>query len=295
MTIATVSIVKNEAETLPRMLASVSDLVDMSIVVDTGSTDDTVEIARSLGADVYEREWVDFGHNLTEAFSLATHKANWLLRMDADMLLSWHPNFLTWLDEASSDAYTVEIVENGGKWRLPLLMTGAKRWTYVGATHEYLDTTGREVSDLVGLTVAHAADGSNRSNKFRRDIKMLAPAVERGDERAIFYTAESYRNAGDLGKAIEMYDRRASMPETWEEEAWYAAYQAGCCALKLDEPDAVDRLLAAWRRRPTRAEPLRVIERWCATHAPTATPDDNLFIDHDLYGRNSTSETGARG
>jgi len=295
MTLGTFSIVKNEAEALPRMLRSLGNVADVVTIVDTGSTDDTVAIAKDFGARVHEREWVDFGYNLTEAVGLASGQTDWLLRMDADFVVSCHPGFLAWLADATADAYTVEIVENGGVWRLPLLMTGAKRWAYVGATHEYLDATGREVSDLVGLTVTHAADGSNRSNKFRRDIKMLAPAVERGDERAIFYTAESYRNAGDLEKAIELYDRRSSMSGTWEEEAWYAEYQAGCCALKLDEPDAVDRLLAAWRRRPTRAEPLRVIERWCAAHAPTAIPNDKLFIDHDLYGRDSTSETEARG
>jgi glycosyltransferase involved in cell wall biosynthesis len=45
-------IVKNEAEKLPRCLSSVKDVVDELIIVDTGSTDQTPEIARSFGAAV---------------------------------------------------------------------------------------------------------------------------------------------------------------------------------------------------------------------------------------------------
>ncbi|MCY6353847.1 tetratricopeptide repeat-containing glycosyltransferase family 2 protein [Clostridium sp. ZS2-4] len=76
-------IVKNEEENLPRCLESVKDLVDEIIVVDTGSTDKTVEIAKSYGAKVYYFQWCnDFSAARNESLKYATK--DWILIMDAD-------------------------------------------------------------------------------------------------------------------------------------------------------------------------------------------------------------------
>ena len=66
-------IVKNEEENLPRCLASVEGVFDEIIVVDTGSTDRTKEIAREFGAKVFDFEWIDsFAAARNEALSQAT-------------------------------------------------------------------------------------------------------------------------------------------------------------------------------------------------------------------------------
>jgi tetratricopeptide (TPR) repeat protein len=76
-------IVKNEAENLPRCLESVKDAVDEMVVLDTGSTDATIEIARSYGAQIAEFEWCDdFAVARNEALKHVT--ADWVLVLDAD-------------------------------------------------------------------------------------------------------------------------------------------------------------------------------------------------------------------
>jgi tetratricopeptide (TPR) repeat protein len=76
-------IVKNEEKFLPHCLQSVAGIVDEINVVDTGSTDATVEIAKSFGARVEHREWRnDFAWARNEALSLATKR--WVLVLDAD-------------------------------------------------------------------------------------------------------------------------------------------------------------------------------------------------------------------
>ena len=284
MTVTLVSIVKNEEAALPRLLDSVKDLIDNYCIVDTGSTDGTVEILEDYGIAPHRREWVSFGHNLTEAFALAKDRGNWLLRLDADMTIEAHPGLKNWLrDEACADGYNVELCESGTSWRLPLLVRGGLDWRYVGPTHEYLDAEGRSFRDLMGLKIIHHADGTNRAEKFERDIALLAEGVEQGDARSIFYTAESLRCLGMVPEAVEMFDRRARLMGSWEEEAWYAEYRAGVCMLDIDPEDGIKRLLAAHNRRPSRAEPMFAIENWCSQHRPRTFPTDSLFVESVSY------------
>lgn len=76
-------IVKNEEDNLLRCLKSAKDIVDEMIVVDTGSTDKTVEIAESFGARVYYYKW---NNDFSAARNFAMDKAEgeWILLMDAD-------------------------------------------------------------------------------------------------------------------------------------------------------------------------------------------------------------------
>lgn len=81
------TIVKNEEHTLPQCLESAKDLVDEMIVIDTGSTDRTVEIAEQLGAKVYHFEWCDdFASARNEAFKYV--RGEWILVLDADEVLN---------------------------------------------------------------------------------------------------------------------------------------------------------------------------------------------------------------
>ena len=80
-------IVKNEEASLPRALSSVKDIVDEMVVLDTGSTDRTVEIAREFGARVYHFEWCnDFSAARNEALKYMQGK--WVLVLDADEVLT---------------------------------------------------------------------------------------------------------------------------------------------------------------------------------------------------------------
>lgn len=80
-TLSIVLITLNEAANLPRTLASVQGLGEI-VVVDSGSTDATVEIARRFGARVFIEEWKGFGTQKNSAIEKAT--GDWILSLDAD-------------------------------------------------------------------------------------------------------------------------------------------------------------------------------------------------------------------
>jgi tetratricopeptide (TPR) repeat protein len=79
-------IVRDEQEMLPRCLAAVAEAVDEIVIVDTGSTDATIEIARSFGARVIEHGWTgSFAQARNVSFDAAG--GDWLMYLDADELL----------------------------------------------------------------------------------------------------------------------------------------------------------------------------------------------------------------
>jgi len=90
--IALVTIARNEERSIGRLLESVKPFVDEMIVVDTGSTDHTIEIARSVGAKISHFHWTN---DFSEArnYSLTRTRAPWRLILDAD----------EWLDSTESD------------------------------------------------------------------------------------------------------------------------------------------------------------------------------------------------
>ncbi len=82
-TVSLCMIVKNEAENLERCLKSVQGVADELILVDTGSTDQTVELARAQGATVLPHTWQnDFA--LARNVGLARATGDWILHLDAD-------------------------------------------------------------------------------------------------------------------------------------------------------------------------------------------------------------------
>ena len=85
-------IVKNEAKNIKRAIESAKLIVDEIIVVDTGSNDDTPEIAESLGANIYHFRWND---NFSDArnFSLKHSTKDWILVLDADESISYYDLF----------------------------------------------------------------------------------------------------------------------------------------------------------------------------------------------------------
>ena len=86
MKINLVMIVRNEERSLERCLRTVEGLVDKKIVIDTGSTDRTVEIARAMGAEVHSFLWRD-DFSAARNFALAQSDGDWNLILDGDEYL----------------------------------------------------------------------------------------------------------------------------------------------------------------------------------------------------------------
>lgn len=296
MTIRLNMIVKDEAAVIERCLRSVLPIIDSWSIVDTGSTDGTQDIIRTVLADVpgvlHERPWVNFGHNRTQALKLAGSDADWLLMLDADMTIEYDAAMVEGLVVSPWDAHMLRYA--GGEtehWTVHLVRPTLS-WEFVGETHEYIHAaSGASRAPFRGITIHHHADGGCRADKFERDLALLTQAVEDdpSNTRSVFYLAQTQRDLGMTDEAIRSYLTRATMGG-WDEEVYYSLLQAGVLS------GSVDLLLRAWSDRPSRLEALyeaahrlRGLGAHHAAHtlldaqeAPQ-TPPDVLFVQPWVY------------
>lgn len=157
-------IVKDEEEFLEACLASASGLVDEMVVYDTGSTDGTVALARSLGARVIEGTWHDdFGRARNAA--LEECRGEWILHLDADEVATFDRDRLrTGLRNARDlDALLVEIRNIGEDGAVTFHHVNRRlfrreRAHWVGRLHERVESrTGRPLREarLDGVAIDH--------------------------------------------------------------------------------------------------------------------------------------------
>jgi glycosyltransferase involved in cell wall biosynthesis len=79
---------KNEEKNIGNCLDSIRGLVERVIVVDSGSTDKTVEIAKSYGAEVYHHEWIHYANQFNWALDNIEIRSKWIYRIDADEVVT---------------------------------------------------------------------------------------------------------------------------------------------------------------------------------------------------------------
>lgn len=265
-------IVKNEAKIIERCLSSVAPYISCYVVADTGSTDGTQQIIKRFFDDngilgqIHEFDFVNFSQSRNKALELAKLSSlpfEYILFCDADMELSaLDPN---WFKLLTAPVYSIQQkMQDIEYWNIRLIRRNVIS-SYIGVTHEYLDTAFDQAKLQTVFYIDHAC-GSNRSDKYRRDAKLLESALELDvdNTRYWFYLAQSWRDALEFEKALDCYQKRAAL-KGWQEEVFYSLYQIGRLKEQLEHPD--DDVLAAYNAataaNPERAEAIYAATRFC--------------------------------
>jgi glycosyltransferase involved in cell wall biosynthesis len=261
-------IVRDESAVIDRCLESVKPHIDHWVIVDTGSSDDTIRrIEASLSGtpgEVHQQPFIDFATSRNAALELALDKADYLLLIDADMTFSVESDDLR--GQLSAEGYYVRTMETHEYSNLRLIRTD-KSWMYHGVTHEFLlSRDARDIGKLATISTLHHLDGSSRVDKDSRDRRLLEAAIESDpdDGHAWFYLARIDEREGNLSGSLRHYDAFLAAGQRWDDEwVWYANYRRGIILEQLEEP--LDRISVAWLDayaiRPQRAEPLYHLAR----------------------------------
>lgn len=223
-TLSITMIVRNEEKTLPRALDSIQDAADEIIIVDTGSTDRTIDIARSYGAHVIQFPWNNhFSDARNKALEVA--RGTWILTMDAD---EWMPaediqRLRQLIDDTSVHAYFVNIISfvgaNGEKKalnRVIRLFQNDPSHRYEGRIHEQIAASIQRhnhkakfaISPLRLFHDGYLKDEILSKHKIERNIALIRQMIHEEPDNSFhhFNLGVEYMRAGRWQEAQAALD-----------------------------------------------------------------------------------------
>ena len=210
-------IVKNEAENLAKSIKSLKNQVNEIVMVDTGSTDNTVNVARKLGAKVYSFPWQD-DFSKARNFALSKAKGEWLVLLDADEYFTAKTagNIRQVIRQAQqSDGlliqmvnYDVDKAEIQDYFYQLRIVRNQQGLHYEGKIHEELKLSDGKSMKFFRiapemLEIYHTGYASSVSRqKLERNLKLLQQAVDNGQSEADLarYFCDCYLGLGDMEK-----------------------------------------------------------------------------------------------
>lgn len=271
-------IVKNEAHIIIQTLENLSKYItfDYWVIGDNGSTDGTQDLIRNffkqrnISGELYQDEWVDFGHNRTTAIRTAYNKTDYVFIFDADDSIQGNliiPNKLT------EDNYLFTFGHpSTTQYSRSLLVNNRRKWKWVGVLHEYITLDDDKPSTTKPLTgnyyVVSGRIGSrnNDPEKYLKDAKILEKGYHKAitekdsiSDRYVFYCAQSYKDANRPEEAIEWYIKTLDA-NGWIEERYYSCLMIYdmCCKINQLEK-GIYYLVKAIKYSNRRVEAIKVL------------------------------------
>lgn len=241
-----VMITKNEEATIEKALSWAKNIAFEQIVVDTGSTDRTVEIAEELGAKVYQFKWID---DFAAAKNFAMDKAtgNWIAILDADEY--FHDEDIPKLAEVFKkienspggiekydgiDCSLLNLKDDGSVssvFTQARIFRNAPELRYKGKIHEAV-YTGRDIYDATNLRIIHtgyAKSVYDQKGKDNRNLELLRREYEADPHNpaTMIYLADLLRSQPskeERDEALSMFHKALDSKEFIFPKIKQAAY-----------------------------------------------------------------------
>ena len=307
VTVSLCMIVKNEEDVLARCLESVADLVDEIVIVDTGSTDRTQEIAERFTGRIYHFDWIDdFAAARNYAFSLA--EKDYCMWLDADdVILDADRDAFQKLKDTLDPVVNVVMAqyntgfdESGNVtfsyFRERLIKNHAGlRWE--GAVHEAIAPTGRIIYSDFAVT-HRKLHPSDPDRNLRIYEKQLEQGIELEPRQQFYYGRELYYHQR-CAEAVQVFERFLDEGRGWVENNINACCLCASCYENMEQPEkALRSLLRSFAYDCPRAEVCCELGRWFFekeklplavywySMAMTCTRNDSRggFVSPDCYG-----------
>jgi len=225
ITLSIAMIVKNEHNTLSRCLECAKQIADEIIIVDTGSTDDTKEIALKYTDKIYDFKWVDdFSKARNFAFSKATME--YIMWLDADDVilkediskLKTLKNILTKDIDMIMLKYNLNLDENGVpslSYYRERIVKRTKNYKWISPIHEVIPRSGKVIFEDIAIT--HKKLCTSYSDRNLKIFEKMKNGNYPFDARQTFYYARELMYAKRYEESLEEYNRFLNLPNAWIE------------------------------------------------------------------------------
>jgi glycosyltransferase involved in cell wall biosynthesis len=259
MRVAVYSIAKNEANNIDAWAQSAQD-ADQLVLVDTGSTDDTVTRATTAGITTHQRTFTPWRFDIARNTSLALIPDNidYCIALDLDEQLQ--PGWRDALQVAHDNGWTRPRYRYTWSWQpdgSPGLVYGGDKiharhgYTWRHPVHEVITPLGHETQGWVDLEIHHHPDPTKSRAQYLPLLE-LAVAEDPDDDRNAYYFARELLFAGDRSRSLAEFERYLALPRaTWDAERSKAMRYVA----QLQPDRAEHWLLRAAAEAPHRREP----------------------------------------
>lgn len=252
-------IVRDESRVLADCLGSIRDVVDEIVVVDTGSVDDSVEIARSFGARVLNHSWRDdFAESRNTALDAAF--GEWILYIDADERLSGggRADVERLLINAREVAFRVLLRPDlqSTPYLEYRLWRSDPRIRFRGKIHEKVTPAIAEVAAAdsrpitdCDLLLTHVGYEGSQEHKHRRNLPLLRAQLEREPDNLFnrHHLARSLRGLGENDEAARVLEDAVELARRCPEDELGVLAFTDLIRLCRERGENVDALLAEAR------------------------------------------------
>jgi len=279
MSLSLAMIVRNSENVLDRCLSSCYTLFDEIIIVDTGSTDKTIEIAKKYTDKIYNFKWIyDFSAARNFSFEKAT--SDFIMWLDDDDVIK--PKDLEKiknLDYSNKDMFLLKYEYSHDQFGVvecslerERIVKRSLNLKWQKAVHEYLPLTGKQSREDISIHHYKQADSLDRN------IEILERLIKKDpDHRNFFYLGKEladyainkfseFSNTKNPNKlelansktkqAIKNLERFVTFKDAWWEDVFSAYEKLADCYLKLNnEQKFIENIFKSIQIEPSRAEP----------------------------------------
>ena len=221
-TISVCLIVKNEEKVLKRCLDSVKSFADEIIIVDTGSTDNTIDIAKKYTSKIYNFEWRD-DFSMARNYGLKYAKCDYIMWIDADDVIDKKniKKIINLKQNLKYETYMLKYqvaFDNNGKptfeYYRERIVKNCDSAKFNGFVHECITPFGRiEYTDIV---IKNKKIETNREQN--RNLKLYNKHIKNGNKlnaREMFYYAKELFYNKYYSKAIVIFKKYLKMKNQW--------------------------------------------------------------------------------